>query len=252
MTRRLRVETDERGCRTFWLDRAEKRNALDGQFLQELLEASLETTDDGDVRVIVLRSTSMVFCAGADLKDWADVSPAEARRLSLLGSRAFQALADVPVPVIAAIDGAALGGGLEMALACDIRIGTPDCSVGYPEPRLGNSPAWGGMARLVEAVGKGYARNLLLTGDPISGSEAFRVGILQRLKSRDDFAAGLSDLVDSVLACDGGTLSYIKSLFGQPAQLIAAQEAAIAGFTATRAESRERKEAFLAGRRKKT
>jgi enoyl-CoA hydratase/carnithine racemase len=108
----------------------------------------------------------MVFCAGADLNDWADVSPAEARSLSLLGSRAFQALADVPVPVIAAIDGAALGGGLEMAMACDIRLGTPDCSVGYPEPRLGNSPAWGGMARLVDAVGKGYARTMLLTGEP--------------------------------------------------------------------------------------
>jgi enoyl-CoA hydratase/carnithine racemase len=248
MAKRIRIDKDDRGCITFWLDRPEKRNALDEQFLNELLETSLQVSSDLDVRVVVLRSSAGVFCAGADLNDWANVTPSGARRLSLLGSRAFQAIADMPVPVIAALEGAALGGGLELAMACDLRIGTPDSNVGYPEPRLGNSPAWGGMARLIEATGKAYARNLLLTGDTISGSEAFRVGILQRMSSRENFQHGLDALVVSIIACDSGTLAYIKNLFGQPSQIIAAQEAAIAGFAATRQESRDRKEAFLASR----
>ena len=251
MTKRLRIDKDALGCITFLLDRAEKRNALDAEFLEELIEEILKVSTDPSCRVVILRSSSAVFCAGADLNEWAKVTPADARRLSLLGSSTFQALADMPVPVIAAIEGAALGGGLELAMACDIRVGTPQCSVGYPEPRLGNSPAWGGMARLIEATGRAYARNMLLTGDVIPGTEAFRVGILQRMSSRENFQQGLDALVASILACDSGTLAYIKNLFGQPSQIIAAQEAAIAGFTATRQESRKRKEAFLASRSSK-
>jgi enoyl-CoA hydratase/carnithine racemase len=247
---RLRIETDDRGCRTLWLDRPEKRNALDEPLLRELLDAALLAADDPTVRVVVVRSTSSTFSAGADLNDWADVTPQEAQRLSALGSRAFQALADLPVPVVAAVQGAALGGGLELALACDIRIDASDCRVGRPEPRLGNSPAWGGMARLVDAVGKAHARDLLLTGDAIGGPDAHRLGILQRLCAPEEFSQRLEDLVASIVACDGGVPTYIKALLGAPAQAIAAQEAAIAGFAATRPQSRQRKERFLASRRK--
>jgi enoyl-CoA hydratase/carnithine racemase len=250
MKPRLRVETDLRGCRTLWLDRPDKRNALDEPFLQELLDAASAASSDEVVRAVLVRSTSPMFCAGADLNEWADVTPREAQRLSALGSRAFQALADLPVPVVAALEGPALGGGLELAMACDIRIGSTACRVGYPEPRLGNSPAWGGMARLIDAVGKSVARDMLLTGDPVDAKEAHRVGVLQRLHDSQDFQPGLERLIDSIVACDGGTLTYIKALLGAPAAAVAAQEAAIAGFTATRLESRERKEAFLASRRK--
>ena len=107
MTKRLRIDKDARGCITFWQDRADKRNALDEQFLNELLEASLQVLTDPGIRVVILRSSSVVFCAGADLNDWANITPADARRLSLLGSRTFHALADMPVPVISAIEGAA-------------------------------------------------------------------------------------------------------------------------------------------------
>jgi enoyl-CoA hydratase/carnithine racemase len=249
MMSRLRVESDPRGCRTLWLDRPEKRNALDEPFLSELLEAAEAASRDETVRVVLVRSSSAMFCAGADLNEWADMSPRNAQRLSALGSRAFQALADLPVPVVAAVEGPALGGGLELLLACDIRIGSTSCRVGFPEPRLGNSPAWGGMARLVEAVGVAQARDMLLTGDALAANEAHRIGILQRVCAPEDFSARLEDLIASIVACDGGTLSYIKALLGAPAQVIAAQEAAVAGFTATRMESHERKKQFLASRR---
>jgi enoyl-CoA hydratase/carnithine racemase len=245
----LRIESDTLGCKTLWLNRPEKRNALNEGLLRLLLAAAQDLSRDESAKVVVLRSSSAMFCAGADLNDWTDVSPREAQRLSALGSQAFQALADIPVPVVAVLEGAALGGGLELALACDIRIGTDACRVGFPEPRLGNSPAWGGMARLVNLAGVGTARDMLLTGDVISASDAFKVGILQRLCSVEELPRKLKDLLTSVLACDVGTLSYIKSLLGSPSQIVAAQEAAIAGFTATRPESRERKEMFLASRR---
>jgi enoyl-CoA hydratase/carnithine racemase len=140
---RVRVSTDVRGCRTVLLDRAEKRNALDEPFLTDLLDVAGSAAHDETVRLVLLRSTSAIFCAGADLNEWANVDSRSPQRLSALGGRAFQALADLPVPVVAALEGAALGGGLELALACDIRIGSHECRVGFPEARLGNSPAWG-------------------------------------------------------------------------------------------------------------
>ena len=249
---RLRIETDGHGCRTLWLDRPKKRNALDEAFLVELLDAAQATSHEEAVRAVLVRSTSTVFCAGADLHDWADITPREAQRLSGLGSRAFQTLADLPMPVVAVIEGPALGGGLELALACDIRLGTHACQLGFPEPRLGNSPAWGGMARLVKMVGMAVARDMLLTGDTVDAADAHRIGLVQRLCAPEDLPTRLSELVTSILACDGGTLGYIKALLGAPAQAIAAQEAAVAGFTATHTESRERKERFFASRRKRT
>jgi enoyl-CoA hydratase/carnithine racemase len=247
---RARIETDDRGCRTFWLDRPEKRNALDETFLAEILDAAQDCSRSDEVRVVLIRSSSQVFCAGADLTEWADVIPREAQRLSALGSRAFQAIADLPMPAVAIIEGGAFGGGLELALACDIRIATTDCRFGFPEPRLGNSPAWGGMARLVEMIGVGLARDMLLTGDVIEADQGFRTGLIQRLCRPQDLDAQLNMLVTSILACDPGTLTFIKAMLGSPSRSIAVQEAAIAGFTATRPESRERKEQFLARRRR--
>jgi enoyl-CoA hydratase/carnithine racemase len=245
----LRSETDPLGVRTLWRDRPGKRNALDEPLLTALAQVAEDVLRDEAVRLVLLRSTSPTFCAGADLNEWADVSSREAQRLSSLGSRAFQALADLPVPVVAVIEGAALGGGFELALACDLRIGTPSCRVGFPEPRLGNSPAWGGIPRLVEVAGMAAARLMLLTGDVLTAEEARHLGILQRLVPAEALASGVAALVESVLACDPETLRFIKAVLGPAAQAVAAQEAAMAGYTAMRAESRGRKQAFLASRR---
>ena len=98
-------------------------------------------------------------------------------------------------------------------------------------------------------MGPAFARDMLLTGDTIPATQAHKIGILQRLCDRAEFPSQLDQLIESVVACDKGTLNYMKMLLGAPSQRIAAQEAAIAGFTATRTESRERKEKFLASRR---
>jgi enoyl-CoA hydratase/carnithine racemase len=244
----LKTETDGRGCRTLWLDRPAKRNALDEALLRELLEAAAAARTAPDLRVLVLRSTSGIFSAGADLNDWADITPAEAQRLSLLGSMAFRDLADLSIPVVAVLEGAALGGGFELALTADIRIATSAARLGFPEARLANTPAWGGVPRLARLAGTGATLDMLLTGDPIGAGEAHRLGIVQRLCEAQDLDERLAELLESLLACDTATQAFIKTMFGQPGALIAAQEAALAGFTATREEASTRKRAFLESR----
>jgi enoyl-CoA hydratase/carnithine racemase len=247
----IRTDRDERGCRTIWIDRPTKRNALDEGMPKALAQAIDETLADDATRLVLLRSTSPVFNAGADLNEWADISPDDASRLSLLGGSAFQALADLPVPVIAVLEGPALGGGLELVLACDIRMGTDASSVGFPEPRLGNSPAWGGISRLVEISGRATARNLLLTGEIVEAEEAHRIGLLQRLCRANELTARLAGIVKSVLACDQETVRNLKALLCGGSQSSAVEEATMAGYNATRLESRERKAAFLAQQRQR-
>ncbi|RAQ95887.1 enoyl-CoA hydratase/isomerase family protein [Thermogemmatispora tikiterensis] len=244
----LRIEHHGDSHVTIWLDRPQKRNALNEVMLRELMATATALQTDRSVRVVVLRSSSGVFSAGADLNEWATSSPARARELSLLGSRAFQALADLPVPVIAVLEGAALGGGLELALACDIRIGTQACLMGFPEPRLGNTPSWGGVPRLVQVVGPAFARELLLTGEVIGAQEAYRMGLLNRLFDESELTGGLKHLVESVLACEPTTLALLKAQLSGGTVEREQQEAITAGFSATQEEARRRKEAFLAQR----
>jgi enoyl-CoA hydratase/carnithine racemase len=244
----VRMEVDERGCATIWLDRPDKRNALDENLLTELADAVDRIHRHDGVRVVLLRSTSPVFSAGADLNEWASPTPQEAARLSLLGSTAFQALADLPMPVIAVLEGPAVGGGLELALACDIRLGTEACRVGFPEPRLANTPAWGGVSRLVEIAGVAAARDLLLTGEIVDASEAYRIGVLQRLCAESVLEERVQALVESVLACAPVALLTLKALLSSEERRRRTLESITAGFSATLEESRHRKEAFLAAR----
>ena len=247
----LKVESDPRGCYTFLLDRPAKRNALDEVLLLALEAAADSVSKDQSARLVLLRSTSPTFCAGADLNEWADVSPAEASRLSTVGSRAFQALANLPVPTVAVLEGSALGGGLELALACDLRIGTSNARVGFPEPRLGNAPGWGGVARIIDVAGRATARQMLLTGDTLDAPEAHRLGILHRICTPEGLSAAMCALTESIVACDRGTLETLKSMLVATDGPSIADDAVLAGYTATRVESRERKAAFLVSRRGK-
>jgi enoyl-CoA hydratase/carnithine racemase len=242
------TKDDGRGRLTLWLDRPEKRNALDEAALNAIADVARTIRAERNARVLLLRSSSSVFCAGADLNEWAHVTPTEAARLSMVGNEAFAALADLTIPTIAVLEGPALGGGLELALACDIRVGGPAARVGFPEPRLGNAPGWGGIARLMEVAGVACARNMLLTGDPLDALDALRVGILQRLWPDEELQSRLDGLVESVLACDPATLALLKSTLKSD-DVKMARDAALAGFDASRPESKARKAAFLGRRR---
>ncbi len=226
---------------TLLLDRPKKRNALDVAMLESLRE-QVRQVRDSRARVVVLRGAGGVFSAGADLADWVAPTPAQAAERSRLGREVFTELSALPQPSVAVVTGVAAGGGLELALACDLRVADPHARLGFPEARLGNLPAWGGLARLIGAVGVGVARHLLLTGDLFSGERAGQLLVVDRVAA--DVEGALSALVHSLLAGDPWALSTGKQvLAGFDVDL--GLEPLVAAHVAGLESSRQRKQAFL-------
>jgi enoyl-CoA hydratase/carnithine racemase len=244
MSVRLEIADD---VATVLLDRPAKRNALNEQMLGDLLAAVAQIRTADEVSVVVVRSSSPAFCAGADIKDWDHPGAAKATRLALLGHEAFTGLAALPQPSIAVLAGPVMGGGLELALACDLRVAAPDARLAFPEARLGNLPSWGGLPRLVDAVGSSRARQMLLTGREISGADAAAWGLCAAVASDDgdDLDRVASELTRLVAGCDRTALALVKAMVPAAAPN-ASLEAALAVYTGMLPGSAERKQAFFA------
>lgn len=160
------------------VNRPEKRNALNATVRRELLEAFDGLRGSADVRVVVITGAGQkAFVAGADIGEFAERTPIE-QRATMSGRRIFDEIGAFPRPVIAMINGFALGGGCELAMACDIRIASRSARLGQPEVRLGLIPGAGGTQRLPRLVGLGHAMRLVLSGDPIEADEAARIGLV--------------------------------------------------------------------------
>jgi enoyl-CoA hydratase len=161
------------------IDRQEALNALDRETLSALRDRLRELAGDTDVRVVVLTGAGdRAFAAGADVKEMTEMSVLEAHAWGSLGHECGRLLESMPKPTIAAVNGFALGGGLEIALACDIIIAAEHAKLGLPEPRVGLIPGWGGTQRLARAVGPALAKDLILTGRTIDAAEALRIGLV--------------------------------------------------------------------------
>ncbi|MEY7850580.1 enoyl-CoA hydratase/isomerase family protein [Natrarchaeobius sp. A-rgal3] len=175
------VEVDaDRSIRTVRLDRPAVRNALTVDGLEALERAIV----DADESVIVLRGRGPAFCAGADLEAVAALEGDReaAIEFARLGQRVARAIEESSAVVVAAIDGPVRGGGLELALACDVRVGTPDSTYGEPGVTFGLFGAWGGTVRLPRLVGEGHALEFALTGRVVDAEEALRLGLISRLE----------------------------------------------------------------------
>jgi enoyl-CoA hydratase len=161
------------------LNRPDQRNALNAELFEALRYAVGDIGADPHIRAVVITGAGdRAFCAGADIRAMQAMGVDTGREWSLLGHAVFQALEDLAKPTIAAINGAALGGGCELALACDFRFMAETAQIGQPEIKLGLIPGWGGTQRLPRIVGEARAKDLVLTGRLMSAEEASRVGLV--------------------------------------------------------------------------
>ena len=164
------------------LNRPDALNALSIGLLTDLRDVLEEIRKDNNIRSVILTGSGRAFCAGNDLGESAsETEEADVRRRMELGQKVFDNIETFDKPVIAAINGYALGGGLELALACDIRLASSEARMGFPEVGLGIYPGFGGTQRTTRLIGKGYASELIFTGNHITAVEAERIGLVNRV-----------------------------------------------------------------------
>lgn len=206
MARRLRIErTEDRVVAT--LDRPETRNAIDQAMIDELHALCAELEEDP--RILILIGSGGVFASGADIGQLRERRAQDA--LEGINTQAFRRIRHLPMPVIAALDGYALGGGAELAYAADIRIGTPGVRIGNPETGLGIIAAAGATWRLPQIVGEARAAELLFTGRRLTGEEACAWGLLSSLHEPEDLLAAAHAIADRIAANDARATRHTKT-----------------------------------------
>jgi enoyl-CoA hydratase len=189
------------GIATVTINRPDKLNALNGTVIRELGEAAARIASDASVRGAILTGAgTKAFVAGADIGEIAAQGPIDGRARASEGQAAFRRLERCGKPVIAAVNGFALGGGCELAMACHLRVAGEHAKFGQPEVKLGIGPGYGGTVRLPRLVGKGRALDLLLTGRMVDAEEALRIGLVSRVVPADRVLAEARALLESILA----------------------------------------------------
>ncbi len=222
----LVVETSG-AIQTVILNRPEKLNALNRTLLAELREALGRALEDASVKAVILTGAGdKAFVAGADIAEFADMTPAEAVAFSRRGQELFDAIERSPKPIIAAVNGFALGGGCELAMACHLRVAATTATFGQPEVKLGIIPGYGGTQRLPRLVGWGRALELLLTGRMIDAATASSWGLVNRLAEPGELREAACALAEEILAVSPVAVGYCL-------------EAARAGLAGTREQGLE-------------
>ncbi|HEU5211088.1 MAG TPA: enoyl-CoA hydratase-related protein, partial [Longimicrobiales bacterium] len=231
-----------------------KLNALNAALIAELDQAFRGLADDGTVRAIVLTGAGeKAFVAGADIGELAKMDPIGGVRTSRQGQDAFRFLERMAKPVIAAVNGFALGGGLELALACHIRVASENAKFGLPEVKLGIIPGYGGTVRLPRLVGKGRALELILTGEMIDAQEAHRIGLVNRVVPQGELLEAARSLAAKISA--NGPVAVALALEAVENGLTATVEDAqrfesnLFGLLASTSDMREGMGAFLEKRK---
>ena len=226
-------------------------NALNRKTMEELSQVLDELRADAAVKAVILTGAgSLAFVAGADIKEMSQLpSPQAAQDVSALGQAVFLKLQRLGKPVIAAINGVCLGGGLELAMACHLRISGDRARFGQPEIALGIIPGWGGTQRLPRLIGKAKATEWILTGDMVTAQEALRLGLVNQVVAQDQVLKAAKDLARKIVS--KGMVAIAESLRaieeGLEGSLEAgmAKEAAAFGRVAATEDSREGVKAFV-------
>jgi enoyl-CoA hydratase len=184
--RTVLLTREDDGIAVITVNRPDKLNALNADTIAQLDAVVREVRGDDSVRAVILTGAGeKAFVAGADIAELSKMGPIDGVQVSRDGQETFRMMERLPKPVIGVINGFALGGGLELAMACHIRIASTKAKFGLPEVKLGIIPGYGGTVRLPRLVGRGRALELMLTGDMIDAAEAYRIGLVNRVEEPD-------------------------------------------------------------------
>jgi enoyl-CoA hydratase len=232
------------------LDRPKVLNALNLQSMAELERVFVDIQQNPDIRAVLITGAGeKSFVAGADIRELASLSAQEGERIATRGQRIFSLIENCGKPVIACINGFALGGGCELALACTLRIASTNARLGQPEVKIGIIPGYGGTQRLPRLIGKGAALKMILTGEAITADEAFRLGLVDEVVAPDQLLgraeqiaqtiAGMAPLAirDSIRAVNAG--------YDLPLASGLELEAALFGLACSTVDKEEGTKAFL-------
>ena len=216
----VEVNRDEAGVAVVTVARPEALNALNTETNRELLRVATMLAEEADVRAVVLTgSGDKSFVAGADIAEMNGMSCEQARRFSLLGAQMCLAIEGAPQPWVAAVNGYALGGGCELALACDMRLAAETAKFGQPEIGLGITPGFGGTQRLARSAGMGWAKYLCFSGRVIRADEALRIGLVQGVFPKDELMAQAVKLARELAAKSPLVMNYMKQAVGRSLDL---------------------------------
>jgi enoyl-CoA hydratase len=238
------------------VNRPDKLNALNGDVIRELGEAVTRIESDAAIRGVILTGAGpKAFVAGADIAELAGQGAVDGKARALAGQLVFRRLERCGKPVIAAVNGFALGGGCELAMACHLRVAAENARFGQPEVKLGLGPGYGGTVRLPRLVGKGRALELLLTAGMIDAAEAHRIGLVNRVVPAERLLEETEQLLRSIL--ENGPLAVQLCIEAVDAGLEMSLDQALLleanhfGFLSTTADMREGTAAFLEKRKAK-
>jgi enoyl-CoA hydratase len=247
-------EADAAGIAVVTINRPDKLNALSGAVISELRDTFERIQKDPAIGAAILTGAGeKAFVAGADIKELAALSPVEMRAAARRGQRTFRLLETSSKPSVAAINGYALGGGLELAMACTVRFAAENARLGQPEVKLGLVPGYGGSQRLPRLVGRGRALELLLAGEPVTAAEAHRIGLVNAVVPQSELLNYSRGWLGKVLA--NGPVAVALAMeavdVGQDAGLEEGLrlEAAAFGLCAATEDCREGTRAFLEKRK---
>ena len=234
---------------TITVNRPDKLNALNDATIAELGQAIDEAMARPDVGAVLLTGAGRAFVAGADIAELESQSPLEAQQRSRTGQAIFRRFETSPKPTVAAINGFALGGGCELAMACHVRVASEKAKLGQPEAKLGIVPGYGGSQRLPRLIGRGAALKLLLTGEMIDAAEAHRLGLVDQLFAPEALLDGARALLQAMLANGplalAGCIDAVDRGLDGTLEAGCAVEADLFGLLSATTDMREGMRAFL-------
>ncbi|MCM1532613.1 MAG: short-chain-enoyl-CoA hydratase [Bacteroides sp.] len=206
---------DKECIRIVTLNRPQELNSLNSELLSELDFAMADAAGDSQIKVIIITGEGKAFAAGADISQMAEMNAVEGKSFGAFGSEVFRRIETLNKPVIAAVNGYALGGGCELAMACDIRIGSSKAKVGQPETNLGITPGFSGTQRLARIVGIGRAKEMIYTGDPITAEEAYRIGLFNKVTEPEQLMDTALQMAGKIAAKAPLAVQYAKEAINQ-------------------------------------